>query len=272
MEEIVDYIESVGIENIKHNNIIKFKKNFDNMKGRTLTERLYLWYYSIDDIPICSICCVNEKSFLNFQKGYRLTCSRKCTRQHPVFKENLSNSLKNSEKAKLQRSERSKKGAAALLNKIKLDDEFKNDIYKKQKESRNQTILSKYGVCNVMQVKNIAEKNHKKMRETNILNKRWLNYDDIGDDFAIYRKKVEYITSKQNINVLENIEKRAHISTPGAFHLDHMYSIKQGFIDCIPVWIIGDICNLEMISGKDNLSKQEKCSITKEELYDAFYK
>ena len=127
------------------------------MRGRTLTEKLYLWYYTIDNIPICSICGVNEKSFLNFQKGYRLTCSSKCTRQHPEFKEKLSNSLKNSEKAKLQRSERSKKGAAALLNKIKTDDEFRDDIYNRQKETRTQTILSKYGVHNIMQVKEIAE-------------------------------------------------------------------------------------------------------------------
>ncbi len=266
-----EFIESVGVDKIKHNVLVKHKKEFEYMIGRTLTEKVYLWYYNIKEIPICGICKVEHIKFHNFQLGYKLTCSSKCTRQHPVFRENLSKAVKNSEKAKKQRHERSKLGAEAMKNKLDIDEKLKTEHYNKQKKSREVTFMEKYGVDNPMKIDEISSKNHKKMRETNIKNKRWLNYDDIGDDFKMYRKKVEYITSKQDISSLDNIDKRAHVSKENAHHLDHKYSIKQGFLDSIPVWIIGDICNLEMIEGKINLSKQAKCSVTKDWLLETFY-
>lgn len=50
------------------------------------------------------------------------------------------------------------------------------------------------------------------------------------------------------------------------YHLDHKYSILQGFIDGIDEIIIGSLFNLEIIYGKLNCSKGKKCSITKQEL------
>ena len=269
MKEI---LEEIGLENIKHNKIVKYKKHFADMVGRTLTEKVYLWYYDIECIPVCDVCGDKEKSFLNFQKGYRISCSATCTRKHPEFRKILSDAVKHSEKAKAQRADRSKKGAEALMLKMKSDEEFRENIYKQQQETRTQTFLEKYGVDNPMKIEEVALKNHTNMRQTNINSGRWLNYDDIGDDFKTYCKKVWYITNKQNIEILENIEKRGHISVEGSYHLDHKYSIKQGFIDNIPVWIIGNICNLEMIPARINSCvKLDKCSISKEELFREFF-
>ncbi len=49
-------------------------------------------------------------------------------------------------------------------------------------------------------------------------------------------------------------------------HLDHKYSISEGFRYNIPVYIISSYHNLEIIRGFDNIRKGSSCSITKEEL------
>ena len=58
----------------------------------------------------------------------------------------------------------------------------------------------------------------------------------------------------------------------GEYHIDHRYSIFQGFKDKIPSEIIGSIFNLEMIESRVNISKNIQCSITKEELYSLYKK
>ena len=62
---------------------------------------------------------------------------------------------------------------------------------------------------------------------------------------------------------LENYDKRGRVG----FHLDHKYSITEGFKNKVPPKIIGSIDNLEFICYTDNLSKGTKCSITLEKLY-----
>jgi len=50
------------------------------------------------------------------------------------------------------------------------------------------------------------------------------------------------------------------------FHLDHKYSISEGFKNNIDPLIIGGVNNLQIISAKENLSKGVKCSININEL------
>jgi hypothetical protein len=50
------------------------------------------------------------------------------------------------------------------------------------------------------------------------------------------------------------------------YHLDHMYSIMQGFVNEICPTIIGHACNLQILTGNENLSKSANCWITLEEL------
>ena len=244
-EFVKETVNTIGFEKLK---IINFKEKREELENYTkennlscVHEAVYCIHQNKIDIPMCAI-CENNVTYRGFKKGYGKTCSSRCQSEY-----------------------------AASKTFSKLTNEEKTILFKKQKETRKKNVLKKYGVDNVMKVKEIASENHKKMRQTNIDSGRWLNYDNIGNDYKTYYKKVWYITNKQNTGILENIEKRGHITIEGSYHLDHKYSIKQGFIDNIPVWVIGDICNLEMILGKHNLSKQEKCSITKEELFREFF-
>lgn len=108
-----------------------------------------------------------------------------------------------------------------------------------------------------------------KTKETNIKNGYWVS-DENKTDFQIYYAEVWKYTRRNNLSELEHIEKRGH-ANQGKFHLDHKYSIFQGFIEEVPPYIIGSIHNLEMITGRNNLSKGRKCSISKEELLGAYY-
>jgi hypothetical protein len=86
--------------------------------------------------------------------------------------------------------------------------------------------------------------------------------------FIRYVKKVNFFTKKQPLHLLLNIEKRGK----GQYHLDHKFSKLQGFLNNIDPVIIGNIINLEMITEVENSSKQDKCSITKENLLSLYHK
>lgn len=95
----------------------------------------------------------------------------------------------------------------------------------------------------------------------------------ISRDKNLYKRQVLIHTRKQPLHILENIDLRGHYGkNKNAYHLDHMYSIHYGFINCIPPWIIGSIHNLRMIPAHENLgSKNKLCSITIDELLNKFY-
>jgi transposase len=98
---------------------------------------------------------------------------------------------------------------------------------------------------------------------------RNINYDEylnIVDEYYKYELKVLKITRQQPIKTLINYENRGNSGVDGAYHLDHKYSIIEGFRNNINAEIIGNIKNLEFIPWEENLKKRAKCSITIEKL------
>lgn len=55
---------------------------------------------------------------------------------------------------------------------------------------------------------------------------------------------------------------------PGAWHIDHRFSIMQGFKDQISPFVIGHRANLQMLPWKQNIQKLHRCAVTKDELLD----
>jgi len=72
-------------------------------------------------------------------------------------------------------------------------------------------------------------------------------------------KKYKYIINSLNL-------KR----TRGEYHLDHIYSIIDGFNNDVPPEIISHPNNLQMLLEYDNLSKNNKSDISLEELYNRY--
>ena len=126
-------------------------------------------------------------------------------------------------------------------------------------------------VCRRYKVDQDGKTSIQKQKETNILNGIWVA-DEEKTDLDIYRRNVWKVTNKQDLSTLENIERRGHINFDSdAYHLNHKFSIIEGFKQNIPVFIIGNICNLEMVHNKVNSMKREKCSIDINTLLEKYY-
>jgi len=86
-----------------------------------------------------------------------------------------------------------------------------------------------------------------------------------------YRNAVDNITRRnyyKYINVINNDKLRRGKK----YHLDHIYSVIDGYINNIPIEIISNIYNLRIIGSKENISKSGDSDISKKELYLGYYK
>jgi len=124
--------------------------------------------------------------------------------------------------------------------------------------------LKKYGVCNLSQ-SNIIKK---KIRKTREKNGSWVPYNN-RSCLEIYRLKVCYFTniSIKNKYSVEELTKRGPSGTVTGHHIDHKFSVMEGFKNNILPSIIGSQSNIELIPWFENDQKNSKCSITKEELF-----
>jgi hypothetical protein len=94
------------------------------------------------------------------------------------------------------------------------------------------------------------------------------NYSELFDCKEDYFAIVRAITEK-NYNIFGNIINPKSLKRGWKNnHVDHRYSISQGFKDKIDPFIIAHPCNLQMLKAKDNKKKNAKCDHTLEELYE----
>ena len=80
-----------------------------------------------------------------------------------------------------------------------------------------------------------------------------------------YKAQVRKVTSRQPLHLLPNFEKRGMIGK-GGWHVDHMYSVAEGFRNGVAPEVVGHISNLVMMPGALNVKKQAACTITLEQL------
>lgn len=95
-------------------------------------------------------------------------------------------------------------------------------------------------------------------------------------EYQIYRNNVFSFT-QYNLRIFgENYFGENWKSTLGCknintdFNIDHIYSIKNGFMKKIPPYVIGSIVNLRLILFGENISKSDRSDITIEELYEKY--
>jgi hypothetical protein len=84
--------------------------------------------------------------------------------------------------------------------------------------------------------------------------------------FYLYKYIVTQITEKNYKKYKKIINPNNLPRKRGKYHLDHKYSIYNGFINNILPSIIGSYKNLTILSENENLKKGKKSSITLEEL------
>lgn len=149
------------------------------------------------------------------------------------------------------------------INKYGVEFPLQNeDIQSKQK----QTNIDKYGVEYPLQNEDIKQKKRHYMEKQG----KWIPLELLSDA-ELYYKLVWKYTRKQPIDQLLNFQKRGLAGIEGAYHLDHKISIKYGFENNIPPYIVGSIHNLEMLPWKDNVYKSSKCSIAPVLLFELYF-
>lgn len=85
--------------------------------------------------------------------------------------------------------------------------------------------------------------------------KTYQEYKDSLPAWKLYKLDVWRITNQQPLDTLENFDMRGVNGQTGAYTLDHIISIKRGFIENIPAEQIGHVTNLQMLPWEENITK-----------------
>jgi hypothetical protein len=94
------------------------------------------------------------------------------------------------------------------------------------------------------------------------------NFNDLLENKEDYFIFVRALTEK-NYDLFKNIINPKGLKRSWkANHLDHIYSVSQGFKDGINPFWIAHPCNLQMLKAKENKKKNAKCGHTTGELLE----
>ena len=216
---------------------------------------------------ICKECGIEYKT----REKNQLCCSRQCSnkyqgklRKSTLCEDGISLSEKYSIKAANVKKQNGyfenkevKEKQRLNLAKIKQTEKFKESYEKsiKRRLKKDEGGLNEF------------QKATQKALKTKIKNNLVTPLEKKGD-FERYKYLVWFFTNKNDIDSLENAEKRSRAGVDGAFHLDHKYSIYDGFNNNVPPEIIGNIENLVFIPWKENVSKNFSSSISLNELFN----
>lgn len=123
-------------------------------------------------------------------------------------------------------------------------------------KKRQATCLEKYGATNPFGSKQLRDKwSYEKWGMS------WDERNESLPEYEKYTRAVWQVTKQQQLESLLDYEKRGK-----DFHLDHKFSIAEGYRQGITPEIIGNIINLRIITAFENTSKSDGCSIDKDAL------
>lgn len=181
-----------------------------------------LYNYIHGHVPTCY--CGNNLKWESFRKGYRGTyCSNACRGKNPTTQ------------ARWYKSRYEDK-TQDELDEIKRKNKATNKLSSKRGQAKGRTTKLKNGTIRTQEQKSLE---------------------------VLYREQVKLHTESQPLWLLENYKLRDnHATNLNAYHLDHIYSVAQGFKNGILPYIIGSIHNLRMTPWRDNIAKGAKCDIT----------
>jgi hypothetical protein len=170
-----------------------------------------------------------------------------------------------------------------IIEKIKnkmfeIDSETGLTIIETSKLKRETTYLERYGFKHYFQTDEFKEKYKNKMLEkygyenyfqTDIfLNSIGKKRIENKSDFQKYSNKIRFLTEK---TFNSNFDIICHLFFRGKeYHLDHIYSIYDGFINSVDPLIMSSIVNLQLLPKKTNLEKSSNSWQTIDELYSKY--
>jgi hypothetical protein len=137
----------------------------------------------------------------------------------------------------------------------------RNRDYTSSLEAARKTWMEKYGVDNPSKIPAIQQK----LSELAI--KRYSYIDRPA--LEKYYLEVINITKQSWKSKFKEINPN-NLQRSNQLHLDHIYSISEGFKNNIPAEVIGHWTNLRLIPKIENSSKGAKCHKTLEELFEDY--
>lgn len=217
------------------------------------------------EIPTC-LTCGGDVKYKRIADGYSQYCSNKCSKTSEKYYNNWRKTWK----------ENNSNGKSIEKRMQTLKERYGSDFINVIKDNRKKSMLNKYGVENSFQIESVKQKrrstlkgkygnesfnNPDKTKKTRIKNKTQID-DSFVNDFIAYKIIVVNRTHTIYRNNIEKINPNNLKRGKKNYHIDHIYSIKQGYINNIPISIITHPCNLHLIDYKENLLKQDSCWIT----------
>ena len=130
-------------------------------------------------------------------------------------------------------------------------------------EKMKKTMIERYGHHNTFCDRDIWNLGH--IARTGKTHEEFL---ETADEMRLYRNRVTSVSNAQPLHLLENSDKRGRDD----HHLDHKFSVIDGFEKGILPDIVGHFANLQFIPAKENLLKGRQSSITINELMRKFDK
>ena len=137
------------------------------------------------------------------------------------------------------------------------------------KELRKNNNLEKYGVDNVSKIPSVQKTIGKKRSahwDTIYADKKFTVDGLTRDEYSRRCHQYAETQYRRNKHIIDpnNIRSRQ-------YHLDHIYSITDGFLNDVPVNVISDISNLRLISATDNYKKSKKSEKSLAKLYEDYH-
>jgi len=282
-----------GICNALFTNNISFSKHIKHIH-KLKSKEYYDTFCKKSTEGSCGL-CNKQTPYIDITVGYKPYCSRSCAAKefrerlrkdsvkHKQFVKKISENTKRmhanmtaEEKAlRVQRCSETNRINIALLTPEERKQRFgwMNKLSEEEKQKFITNVMNNTG-CHLWWKTSTEEEKLKvfEKRGNTMLQK---NVNRLPfEDFVAYRQIVTFLTEKsyrkfkQEINP-HNLQRNVGSS---GYHLDHKYSVFQGFVDGVAPEIIASKYNLQMLLGSENMAKGAKCHISLEHLIDLYEK
>lgn len=134
------------------------------------------------------------------------------------------------------------------------------------KEKRKTVLQERYGVDNPSHIAEVKQKisskansRWQKIRQNKSYNHEGLTYDQYRHRVQQY-SDTQYHLHKARLDP-ENLRSKH-------FHLDHIYSVFEAWMNDVPINVVGDVSNLRMLSDKENYEKHKTSHKSLQQLYE----
>jgi len=215
-------------------------------------------------IVLCPVCNLKPLSFNGIRKGYRQNCSASCRNRSPEFlKKYKDTCLENFGTEFASQSKKFKKTVESTnIRKYGVDNPMK---VTKFKDTHRKSCMTKYGVDNPSKAQVVINK----IKETRVSSGDWIS-DDSKSDLEKYRLAVKKITAKSYHDHYYKINPNNLTRSRYQYHVDHIFSVEEGFKQKVPAEVIGHWTNLRMLWHLDNSIKNTKCHTTLKQLLEQY--